>query len=138
MLKPKFLNILFFLFVKHIAFFILLALFDDRFKALVLEGSRNTRELISNTGYYSLYILFYTLLATVFFCIPLYLTFKVRYPILFTLLLSVILIAEYVFYTYMASTTDLMNGVYNGLISILFLFIFFYRHFVLIFRKRAN
>ncbi len=132
MLKPKFLNGLLFLVVKYIVFFVVLAFIGYRFKSLVIKNSDNTRELISNTGYYSVYILFYTLVAVMGFSLPIYFTFKVKNPIYFTLLISAILVVEYLLYTHLASTTDLMNGVYNGIISILFLLLFFYQHIVLI------
>jgi len=138
MLKPKFLNILLFLFVKYVVFFVILAFIGDRFKSLVIKNSDNTRELISNTGYYSLYILFYTLIGMIVFALPIYFTFRVKSPIFFVLLISAILIAEYFFYTYMASTTNLMNGVYNGIISILLLLLFFYRHIALIYKQQAK
>ena len=138
MLKPKFLNVLLFLVVKYIVFFVVLAFIGDRFKSLVIKNSDNTRELISNTGYYSVYILFYTLVAVIVFSLPIYFTFKVKNPIYFILLISAILAVEYLLYTNLASTTDLMNGVYNGIISILFLPLFFYRHIVLIFKQQAK
>ena len=138
MLKPKFLNVLLFLVVKYIVFFIVLAFIGDRFKSLVIKNSDNTRELISNTGYYSVYILFYTLVAVMVFSLPFYFTFKVKNPIYFILLISAILVVEYLVYTNLASTTDLMNGVYNGIISILFLLLLFYRHIGLILRKQAE
>jgi hypothetical protein len=138
MLKPKFSNVLLFLAVKYIVFFVVLAFIGDRFKSLVVKNSENTRELISNTGYYSLYILLYTFVGVVVFSLPLYFTFKVKSPVYFILLIAAILVVEYLLYTNLASTNDLMNGVYNGIVSILFLLLFFYRHIVLILRKQAK
>jgi hypothetical protein len=137
MLKPKFPNVLLFLFVKYIVFVVLLAFIGDRFKFLVIESSGNTRELISNTGIYALYVLLYTLIATAIFCLPVYFTLKVRNPIYFILLMIAVLVVEYFLYTYMVSAFNLMNGVYNAVIGVLFLLLFFHRHISSIFRQQV-
>ena len=138
MLKPKFSNVLVFLIVKYIVFFVVLAFVGNRFKSLVIKNSENTGELISNTGYYSLYILLYTLIGVIAFSLPIYFIFKVKNPIYFVFLISVILIVEYLLYTYLASTTDLMNGIYNGIVSVVFLLLFFYQYIALILRRQTK
>lgn len=138
MFKPKFLNVLLFWVIKYIVFFVVLAFIGDRFKSLVIKNSNNTRELIANTGYYSLYILFYTLIPVIVFSIPFYFTLKVKNPIYFVLLISAILVVEYLLYTNLASTMELMNGVYNGILTIVFLLLFFYRSIFLIFTKQEK
>jgi hypothetical protein len=138
MLKPKFSNILIFLLIKYMVFFFVLAFIGDRFKLIVINNSENRQELFSNTGYYLLFVLFFTVVIGLILCSPIYFTLKVKNPIYFLLLISAILVVEYFLYTYLSSTKDLMNGVYNGIISILFLFLFFYRHIVLIFKQQAK
>jgi hypothetical protein len=138
MLKPKFSNILLFLFVKYIVFFLALAFMGGRFKLLVINNSGNRQELFSNTGYYLSYIMIFTMLGILIFSAPIYFILKVKNAIYFVLLISGVLVGEYLLYTSLASTSNLMNGVYNGIISILFLLIFFYRHIVLIFSRQEN
>jgi hypothetical protein len=62
------------------------------------------------------------------FSAPVYFSFRVKRLIYFALIIAVILIAEYLFYTWSASQANLMNGVYNGIISLLLLLLFFFRH----------
>jgi hypothetical protein len=57
-----------------------------------------------------------------------YFSFKVKNLIYFVLIIVAILIVEYLFYTWSASQANLMNGVYNGIISISFLLLFFFKH----------
>jgi hypothetical protein len=138
MLRPKFSNILLFLFIKYIVFFLVLAFIGDRFKLLVINNSGNRRELFSNTVYYLSYIMIFTVLGILILSGPIYFVLKVKSAICFVLLISGALVGEYCLYTGLASTSNLMNGVYNGIISILFLLIFFYRHITLIFSRQEN
>ena len=138
MLKPKFPNILLFLFVKYIVFFFILACIGDRFKLLVINNFGNRKELFSNKEYYLLYILIFMVLSILIFSGPIYFTLKVKNTTYFILLISGISVAEYLLYTHLASTSDLMNGVYNEMISMLFLLIFFYRHIFLIFSGKMQ
>jgi hypothetical protein len=128
MTKPTFINILSYLFVKYIAFFVLLAFKEDRFKDLVIKNSMNNQDLFMNSFYYVVYILVHILFFMLIFSAPMYVSFKVKNLIYFVIIIAAILIAEYFFYTWSASQTDLMNGVYNGIISILFLLLFFFRN----------
>ena len=128
MLKPKYLNVVLCFFIKYVAFFICLAFIGNRFKTIVINDSANTREFLMNTMYYAEAILF----STIVFFLPIfptmiYLSFKVKNRILFSLLIIAVIIAEYSYYTYMASQSNYLNGIYNGLITILFLAIFFYK-----------
>lgn len=128
MLKPKYLNVLLCFFIKYVAFFICLAFIGSRFKNIVIANSENTHELLTNTMYYTEIILFCTIL----FFLPIfptiiYLSFKIKNRILFCLSIIATITGEYFYYTYMASTSDYINGVYNGLITILFLALFFYK-----------
>lgn len=126
MLKYKFSNIILFLFIKYIIFSIILAFLDGRFKSLILENSDNSQELIINLIYYIIYILIFSIVSSLLLSIPLYFTFKVK-NILFLVLLTLFIVVEYFSYTYFASQTDLINGIYNGILSLVLFFIFFYK-----------
>ena len=88
--------------------------------------------------YYLWLFLFLPVLCSIIFSSPIYFTFKVKNGIYFILLLSAILIAEYFLYTYWASQADLMNGVYNGIISLSLLLLFFFKHISLLLNQNKK
>lgn len=124
MLKPTVLNILLFWFAKYIAFYVLM-MFKNKNYALIGLGDLKTGE---DWFYYIWIFLFLPVVCMVVFSAPLYFSFRVKSLIYFTLIIIATLIAESFFYTWSASQANLMNGIYNGIISILFLLLFFYRH----------
>lgn len=123
----KFINIIFYLIIKYILFFIFLAFLGNRFKSIVIDNSENRSELFSNTFYYFLSFADILVLFTLIFSIPLYFLMKKTKGIYFLLLYSILLITEYIMYTYLASPLDLKNGLYNAIIGVLFFFLFFYK-----------
>lgn len=125
MLKPRAFNIFIYLIVKHILFFIVLAFIGGRYKSLVIKISADTQELIMNTLYYSFYPFVYTILGAAVFFGPIYLAFKSKNLAYFILIMAIILVAEYYLYTYLASSAEPMNGIYNGALSVLLLLVFF-------------
>lgn len=127
MLKISFLNILLCLFAKYAVFFTILAFMNDRFKSLVVDTAQNNQGLFMNSIHYILYILVFSLILSLLFSAPIYFSFKVSNPIYFTLIIIGFLVAEYFIYTYLASQKELMNGLYNGVMSIVFLLLFFYK-----------
>jgi len=127
MLKPKYLNVLLCFFIKYVVFFICLAFLNDRFKTIVIANSANTPELLRNTMYYSVTVVFAILFFLPIFPTIIYFSFKVKNRILFPLLIITIILSEYYYYTYLASTSDYLNGIYNGFITILFVALFFYK-----------
>ena len=48
------------------------------------------------------------------------------WPVCILILLGVLL-SEYFLYTYLASSSDLYNGIYNGILSIFFFMLLFYK-----------
>jgi hypothetical protein len=126
-MKPTYLNITLCFLIKYIVFFSILAFFNSRFKSLVINNAQNTEGFTSNIFYYILYILIFSVISSLIFSIPLFFIFKVK-GVYFLLLIGLFLIAEYFLYTYSASPSDLMNGVYNLGLSLLFLFVFFYKY----------
>lgn len=130
MLKPVIKNILFYLFLKYILFYIFMMFKNNNFY-FINPGIRNGADLF----YYLWMFLFLPVISMVLFSAPLYFTFKVKNAIYFILFVSIILVAEYFLYTYFASQANLMNGVYNGIISLLLLLLFFSKQISLIFNK---
>jgi len=79
--------------------------------------------------------LFLPVVCMFIFTAPLYFVFKKKNTIYFTLIIIVFLVAEYFIYTYFASQANLMNGLYNEVIGLLMLFIFFFKYINLIFKR---
>ena len=127
-MKPTFRNILLFLFTKYVIFFILLAFLKNRFQSLAVDNATNQYSVSENALYYILYDLLFILLLTLLFSIPIYFSFRVKSVALFSLLILGIFVLEYLIYTYLASPADALNGVYNGILSILLLLLFFYKY----------
>lgn len=135
MYKPSFPYILLCLFVKYMAFFLYFAIQDNRFKILVINKSESGQELFMNSVGYFLYVLAFVVFLMLIFSIPIFFLLKVKNGIYFILLMVVIFMVEYFLYTYLASQGDLINGIYNGIIGLLFLLLFFYKHINSIFKR---
>lgn len=122
--QPRVSNILLFWLVKYIALYILLMFKNSNYGLLKANEIKNREDLF----YYLWLFLFLPIVCMVIFSAPVYFSFKVKRPIYFALIIIAVLVVEYLFYTWSASQADLVNGVYNGLISIAFLLLFFYRY----------
>ena len=127
MFKPRFHNIILYLFVKYCSFATILAFREDRFKNIVIDSSENWKDIAMNTLSYVVYVLFFILIFIAVFSVPICCSFKIRKGIYFVLSVSAILLLEYYFYTWSCSPGN-TNGIYNVFMSILFLLLFFYRH----------
>lgn len=130
MLKPSFRNILLYLLTKYIVFYVFMMFKNNDFY-FVNPGIRNGADLF----YYLWIFLFLPVVCMFIFTVPLYFVFKKKNTIYFTLIIIVFLVVEYFIYTYFASQANLMNGLYNEVVSLLMLFIFFFRHINLIFKR---
>jgi len=115
-----------FWFVKYIAFFVFLMLWYDNYAFLKVNDTRTGENLF----YYLFMFSFLPILSILLLGAPMYYSFKVKNMLYFTLITAAILIAKYGVYTGMASATNLMNGVYNGAITLIFMFIFFLRKMI--------
>lgn len=130
-MKPRLLNILFFWVVKYIAFFIFMMFKNDNFTFIKVNEIKNGEDLF----YYLWIFLFLPVVCMIILSAPLHFLFKTSKINYFLLIICIILIAEYFIYTYLASQADLMNGVYNGIISILFLLLFYYKYLKIFFNQ---
>jgi hypothetical protein len=135
MFKPTILNILLYLFLKYIAFYIFLMFKHDDFRLLQIES---INDLGNSLYYFSVMMLPLILIIMALFSVPIYFAFRLKNAIYFSLIVVAFLIAEYIIYTYSASQTNLMNGLYNGILSTLFLLLFFFRNIKLLFMTDAK
>lgn len=123
MLKPTFYNILLCFLLKYIAFYVFLMFKNNNFYFLT-PNIRSLEDLV----YYLWSFLSLPVINMVLFALPIYYIFKQQNITYFTIIIVIFLIAEYFIYTYLASRADLINGIYNGILSLLCLLLFFYRH----------
>lgn len=122
MLKPISRNILFYFLVKYVIFYIFMMFKNSNFY-FVNPGIKNGGDLL----YYLWLFLFLPVLCMLIFSVPLYFAFNRKKGIYFILITSAFLVSEYFLYTYFASQMNLMNGIYNGIISLLLLLLFFFK-----------
>jgi len=132
MFKPSFANILFFWFIKYIIFYVFIMFKNQNYALIRLNDLKNGQDVF----YYLWIFLFLPILFIILFSVPLYFSFKIKNIKYLLILLIAILVLEYMIYTYLASPSDLINGIYNGVISIMFYFLFFLKRIKLIVQKR--
>lgn len=124
MKNPSFLKISCYIFLKYLAFSVFM-MFKNKVYYLVNPGIRNGGDL-----FYYLWTFFSLPLSVILiFSFPLYYAFRTKNKLLFLTLIGIFILGEYFLYTYLASPSDLTNGVYNGLLSCMFLVLFFPNHF---------
>ena len=132
MFRPSLINIILFFLFKYLLFYVLMMFKNSDFSLIQLSELRN----LGDVFYYCWTFLFYPILSIILFSAPIYYALKSKRVIYFILLLSLILATEYVIYTYLDSQLDLLNGVYNGIIGLLVLLLFFSKQISLIFNKK--
>jgi hypothetical protein len=131
MLKPNFKYIPLFFLIKYFLFYIFLMIKNNDYTLIQITSLKNSEDVF----FYLWLFLFLPVSCTILFSAPIYFAFKVKHGIYFILLVTAFLMAEYFFYTYFASPLDLMNGVYNAIISLLFFVAFFFKYIGLPFNK---
>ena len=130
-MKPSLVNILLFWLAKYLGFYVFMMFKNSNYALLKMNGIKNKDDLF----YYLWLFLFLPVVSILIFSVPMYFSFKVKSSIYFTLIVSAILVIEYFLYTSLASQSNLMNGVYNGIISILFLVLFFYKYIIKFYKQ---
>jgi len=131
MLKPKLRNILVFIFIKYLAFYIFLMFKNDN-DALISIGDLKT---FQDVFYYLIIFLTLPVLFSILLLFPISYTLKIRNTYGFVLSMGCILIFEYILYTYLASPSNYWNGIYNGALSVIFLVLFFFKSIRETFKK---
>jgi len=121
MLKPSFKNIILFIFLKYLFFWIFMMFKNDIYTLIEINEIHNGQDLFYYLWLFGTSPTAYALL----FSVPIYYSFRIKKSIFFLLIIPVIFIVEYKLYTYLDSPGDLWNGFFNALIS-LALFISFY------------
>jgi len=134
MFKNSFKNIMLYIFVKYLIFYVVLMFKNNNYMLIRIDELKTGGDWF----YYLWIFLYLPIVSTILFSVPIYFSFKLKKILLFTLLLGAVFVAEYFLYTYLASTTDRMNGIYLEIIGILIFLLFFYRHIVLISGKQAK
>jgi len=122
MLRPSFRYVLIYFLLKYFAFYTVLMFKNNDFY-FVKPGIRNADDLF----WYFWMLLILPLIAIAFFSLPLYYSFRQKKLLLFIFIIIAFLVSEYFLYTYMASESDLTNGFYNGILSIIFLLLLFFK-----------
>ncbi len=97
-----------------------MAFLEDRFKTMVIDNAQNRLDLFTNVFSYWLYILFHIGIQTLVLVIPFYFSLRVKHIALFIPIVIATFGLEYFFYTWSSSQGHPMNGLYNGIISIIF------------------
>jgi len=112
-----------FFLVKYFVFYLLLMIKNENTYFLKIGNIKNGVDLF----YYLWLLLSLPLISFLILFVPICFTLKVNRRGVFLFLILLILVAEYLVYTYLASSSNLMNGVINGVVSIIFLLVFFYK-----------
>jgi len=131
MLKSSVVNILLFWFVKYVVFYVFIMFKNSNYALLKVNEIKTGEDLF----YYLSLFLFLPVVSTIVFTAPTYYLFKVKGMGLFLLIAALILVVEYFAYTWLASQANLMNGIYNGIITVLIFLLFFYKPMNLVFEQ---
>jgi len=139
MIKPSFLKIILYLFVKYLVFFTVLAFLDNRYKNIVINNSKYADDIVINSIYYIVEVLFAVLLYIVIFFLPLYLLLKIKNILFLLLAFLLLIIIEYFVYEATSSYIHMdIDGIINEIISFIFFFVFFGKFIVLLAKGEIN
>ncbi|ASE61082.1 hypothetical protein CRN76_06990 [Chryseobacterium indologenes] len=127
MFKATFINSFLYATIKYIIFFIVLAFIGNRFKHIVLDNAKTSSEIFSLTLNYILHVSIYMIPLILIFSFPIYFIMKIKKSIFFLLSIVLFFIGEYYFYTYLYAPSNKILGIYNMIISIILLLVFFYK-----------
>ncbi len=136
MFKTSFLNVLLYIFIRYIVFYIFLMLKNNDFNLLkwknITDGSSLT--------YFLLVMSIPIILSMLLFSAPIYYSFKTNRRIWFTLIISIVFAGEYFIYVWGTSQKYFqdMNGVYNLIIGLIVFALFFYKPIIAIFKSKIN
>jgi hypothetical protein len=88
--------------------------------------------------YYLWTFLFLPVCSAILFSAPIFIAFKLNNGMIYILIIAVVWVAEYFFYTYMASPADMTNGLYNALIGLGLFVILFFKRIISLFKSHDN
>lgn len=122
------------MYIKYFLFYVFMMFKNHDFTLIDLGELKS----VADWQYYLWLFLSLPTMNAILFSAPIYYSVKQKRPWILILVVVTTFVIEYFLYTYLASQSDLMNGVYNGIISLLLFFIFFYRHIVLMFDQTSK
>jgi hypothetical protein len=126
MLKPKYWNVVLFLFVKTVVFAVMIAFVDNRYHSYVTDPHRGGG-LMENTISYIGYILIFGIIpTTIIFSAPIYFSFFIKRPLLFIASILVIFSLDYLFYSKMDGFVNDLERYYFWICNFLCFLILFY------------
>ncbi len=131
MLKPNIKNLLFYIFFKYLIFYIFMMFRNNNFALIEIFDLKTLEDLF----YYLWTFLFLPVLISIILLVPLNYTFKIKNGLYFLLVINLVLVTEYFIYTFLASQLNLWNGIYNAIIGLLLLGLFFYKEILFILKN---
>jgi len=124
MLKASFKNILLYILVKYLFFYVVMMFKINDFRYLQIGDLRNGEDWFL----YLWMILFLPVLNMILFSAPIYFLFRLKSVGYFLLAITAIFLAEYFVYVFFTSEKHVdINGVYNGIVSLLVFCLFFFK-----------
>ncbi len=135
MLKTNLVNSFFYLVIKYIIFFFIIAFIGDRFKHIVIDTTETSSEMFKLTLNYILYAVLYTIPLILVLGFPLYYILKLDEKKYFIFSMILFFVIEYCIYTYFYAQSDKMLGIYNIIIGIILLWLFFHENIILKLKK---
>lgn len=122
-------NSFLYLILKYIVFFFILAFIGDRFRNIVIDNAETSSEIFKRTVGYVLYILLFIIPMVLVFVFPLYYILKIKKKLNFVFSVTLFFIVEYFVYVYWNSQKYFYdwNGIYNAIIGIVLLGVFFHK-----------
>lgn len=133
MIKISIQKIFVFMFVKYFIFYIYMMIKTNNYTLIEFNNINSTDDLI----YYLLLFLPLPILSFILFTVPIKLAFNSIHFLKFFLIIIFIFFVEGIIYTYLASQTNYLNGLFNFVISIITLFILFYSELKLKYWKKT-
>lgn len=119
-MKPSIKNLIFFITVKYVIFYIFMMFKNDNYFLLKVFELKKFQDIV----FYLLIFLMMPLIYCILFLFPLYYSFKLG-PLYLLLILFLVFALEYIVYTLLASPSDYYNGIINLLIGIVLYLIMF-------------
>lgn len=124
MLKPTFLNILFYNLLKYLIVYLVFMITTNNYKMFQVNNINSGIDLI----YYLWLLLFLPTVSMVVFSAPYYFSFQIKNKNIFLITIVIILFVEYLFYIYFNSQKHIdMRGVWMTLISSVVFYLMFFK-----------
>lgn len=127
MLKPKYLNVVLFLFVKTVVFAIMIAFVDNRYISYVTDPYKEAGLLKNTSSYFKYILIFGVIPSIIIYSIPIYLTFFIKRPLFFIATILLIFSLDYLFYSRMGGFANNLERYYFWISNLICFPVLFYR-----------